>query len=191
MTTLINSDLVFSNADPFFGSSSVHNYNIQINDKGNIIIKNKSTYHSSSHPPTVTEKVINIEDNKPLPRHILNICKIIFNGINKNTQEVSTDIITWLHEIKKVQVDENDYEEMKDDYEELKTKMKEIEKEFNDTQNAHTNVLQENKKLQDKINRIQNDIIEKTLQNNRLNQKFEDLHDLYTKLLQMYNKKQL
>ena len=198
MTNIIDSELIYSNSDAFFGSSKCHNYNIQINDKGNIIIKIKTTYHSPSHPSTVSEQVIKIEDNKPIPRHILNICKIIFDGINKNTQEISLDIITWLQEIKKVQLDENEYKEMKDNYNKLKidytkleTKMKELEKESNYTKNAHTNILQENKKLQDKINRIQNDIIEKTLQNNNLNQKFEDLNDLYTNLLHMYNKKQL
>ena len=92
MTNLINSELNFSKTDPFFGCSQVYNYNIQINDKGNIIIKIKTTYNSPSHPPTFSEQLINIEDNIPLPSHILNICKIIFDGINKNTQEISLDL---------------------------------------------------------------------------------------------------
>jgi len=201
MTNIIDSELNYSNIDAFFGSSQCHNYNIQINDKGNIIIKIKTTYNSPSHPSTVSENVVKIEDNKPIPSHILNICKIIFHGINKNTREVSMDIITWLQEIKKIQVEKNEYEKMKIEKNELQiknktleSKIKELEEKIIYAEKIQTNALQQNKNLQDKINRIQNDIIEKTIQNNNLHIKLEDINDLYTKLLRnvvVYNKKQL
>ena len=146
MTNLINSELSFSNTNEIFNCIEDCNYNIQINDNGNIIIKIKKTYHSQSHPPTVIEEVINIEDNIPLPSHILNICKIIFDGINKNTQEVSLDIIKWLKEIKNAQLEKVEYAKLRYENSKLIVNNVRLKEEINYTKKARKKALKKTKK---------------------------------------------